>query len=110
MFLEDVTDLVPNTLQVFTNGSPQIANVNYQLLGPGLAVPGASYMGLYLKWLTTPATPVTATFQFYFRVNFEGDTQDFEQWAFGLWTIGGSKSKNGSGYLKLMSSRPDPAF
>jgi hypothetical protein len=53
-----------------------------------------------------PASPVTAQFNFYFRCRFEEDTQDFEQFLNQMWTIGGSESKNGSGYLKICSSRP----
>ncbi len=104
LYQEDVTDLVPNTLQVFGSGAPISG---YQVRGPGLAVPGAAYAGLYLSWgAAQPPQPVTATFQFYFRVRFETDTQDFERWAQGLWTIGGDNSKNGSGMLKLRTSRP----
>lgn len=101
-FLEDVTDLVPNTLSVFAAGSPTTL---YTLAGPGLALPGSSWQGLYLKWPGPPAQPVTATFNFYFRLRFEEDTQDFERWAQGLWTIGGSNAKNGAGYVKLVTSR-----
>ena len=35
----------------------------------------------------------------------EEDTQDFEQFLSQMWTIGGSESKAGSGFLKFMSSR-----
>jgi Conserved hypothetical protein 2217 (DUF2460) len=104
LFAEDITDLVPGTLNVYANGVLQTSG--YSVLGPGLALPGVSFGGLYLQWLVVPATPVTATFQFYFRVCFEQDTQDFERTMQGLWTIGGSMSKNGSGYLKLETSRP----
>ena len=53
-----------------------------------------------------PAGPITAQFNFYFRCRFEEDTQDFEQFLPQMWTIGGSESKNGAGYIKLCSSRP----
>lgn len=106
-FMEDVTDLVSGTLHVFQAGAPTSA---YSLLGPGLAVPGASYGGLYLKWSSPPATPVTATFNFYYRMMFEEDTQDFEQWVQTLFTVGGSQAQSGSGKLKMMTSRPVPAF
>lgn len=56
-----------------------------------------------------PASPVTAAFNFYFRVTFDGDEQDFEQTMQQLWTIGGGRSKNGNGYLKLITSRPHAA-
>lgn len=107
LFMEDITDLVPSTLQVYSAGTLTTA---YSLLGPGFAVPGASYAGMYLKWAFNPTQPITATFQFYFRLRFEEDTQDFEQWAQTLFTIGGEKGKSGSGQLKMMTSRPVPAF
>lgn len=53
-----------------------------------------------------PIGLVSAQFSFYFRVRFEGDTQDFEQWAQNLWTIGGSTAQNGAGTLKLRTARP----
>jgi hypothetical protein len=52
-----------------------------------------------------PTRPITAQFNYYFRMRFETDTQDFEQFMDELYTIGGSESKNGSGMLKLMTSR-----
>jgi hypothetical protein len=80
-------------------------------------------MGLYLKWGsgTPPTGPITAQFDFYFRVRFTEDNQDFEKflnvgaagkWVAGqgggYWTIGGSESANGSGQLKLRTARPTP--
>jgi hypothetical protein len=56
----------------------------------------------------TPASPVTAQFGFYFRVRFGSDSQDFEKFMNNLWCIGGDYSKNGSGILKLVTSRPVP--
>jgi hypothetical protein len=53
-----------------------------------------------------PTGPITATFSFYYRVAFETDTQDFEEFMYQLFTIGGAGSKNGSGMLKIMTSRP----
>lgn len=106
LFSEDITDLVPNTLTVYSAGVPV---TGYSVQGPGLALPGASYSGLYLQWLVPPSAPITASFQFYFRVRFEMDTQDFENTMQGLWTIGGSLSKNGAGYVKLVSSRSGAA-
>lgn len=106
-FYEDITDL-NGSVAVYANGA--LASVGtgagqYQLLGPGLAIPGYSFMGMYLKWGSAPAAPVTAAFNFYFRCRMEGDSQDFEQFLSNMWTIGGSESKNGSGYIKFMSSR-----
>ena len=176
LFWEDITDLNTDTgaggsaLAVYLNGTLASAGSGpgeYTLSGPGLAVSGAAYMGLYLKWgagapawaasnayalnaeildaaghiqkVTTagtsgaaapawndagsttadgtavwtdqgyyagPAAPVTAQFNFYFRVRFASDAQDMEKFAALFWTIGGSESQKGSGQLKLVQARP----
>jgi hypothetical protein len=54
-----------------------------------------------------PVTATTAAFNFYFRVRLESDSHDIEQFSQNLWTIGGQKSKNGSGMLQLQTARPD---
>lgn len=106
MGVEDVTDLIPGTTTVYANGVLQTQGGTYGIEGPGLAVIGSAYAGMYLTWgAAKPAEPITASFQFYFRMMFEEDTQDFEKWAQQLWTIGGAKAKNGSGYVKLVTSR-----
>ena len=125
VFYEDVTDL-NGSIAVYANGVLKSAGGSsgeYQVEGPGLAIPGASYMGLYLNWNgTEPAGPITAQFNFYFRVRFASDSQDFEKFlgigaaaglppagqGGGYWTIGGSESQNGSGQLKLRTARPAP--
>jgi hypothetical protein len=116
LFYEDITDLntssTGSTPAVYRNGT--LASVGwgageYQIEGPGLAIPGASFMGMYLNWgATEPAAPVTAQFNFYFRAHFESDMQDMEKFAKAFWTIGGSESQNGKGYVKLAQSRPNP--
>lgn len=118
-FLEDITDLNTNTsiggstLGVYADGVLKTAGTDYTLLGPGLSINGYSYTGMYLKWATTspvapPATPVTAQFNFFFRVRFESDDLDFEEFLSQVWTMGGPDTKNGAGYLKLMTRRPNP--
>lgn len=124
VFYEDITDL-NGAIAVYANGTLAVAGTGagkYEVLGPGLALPGSSYLGLYLKWGSEPAAPVTAQFNFYFRARFEGDAQDFEKFlgaastagavpagqGNGWWTIGGSESQNGSGQLKLRTARPAP--
>lgn len=116
-FSEDITDLntTVNPLRIWANGVLQnvgatcTGGTNYVLQpNPGLALPTASYMGLYVKWCAMPTAPITAAFNFYFRCRLESDSQDIEQFMQTVWTIGGSKSKNGQGYLKLMSARPNP--
>lgn len=107
-FLEDVTDLnltVYPGLKVWDNGVLKTLGSDYTINGPGLAIPGYSYEGLYLTWINPPAGPVTIMGQFYFRVRVESDEQDIEQFMQQLWTLGGSSSKNGSGMIKLVSSR-----
>jgi hypothetical protein len=108
LFKEDISDL-NGLITVYANGVLQAITTNYTIGGPGLALPGASYAGLYLKWVGTPTGPITVQFNFYYRVRFETDSQDFENWMAGLWTIGGGASKSGSGVVKLMSSRPGAA-
>ena len=116
LFYEDITDLNTDTgaggsaLAVYKNGTLATAGTGagqYQLQGPGLAVSGSSFMGLYLNWGTTnPAAPVTAQFNFYFRVKFESDSQDMEKFSNKFWTIGGSQGQKGSGQIRLMQARP----
>ena len=48
--------------------------------------------------------PVTAQFNFYFRVRFEKDTTLFEQFLQGLWAAGGENS-TGSEALYLITER-----
>lgn len=109
-FLEDITDL-NGAITVYDNGTlcTQVSSAptagQFVLAGPGLAIAGSAYEGMYLQWGAAPTGPVTAQFNFYFRVHFEEDTQDFEQFLSTMWTVGGSESKNGSGYLKFCSSK-----
>jgi Conserved hypothetical protein 2217 (DUF2460) len=105
-FWEDITDI--GGITVYANGALQTVGVNYNIFGPGLAIPGYSFGGKYIQWIASgsPALPVTAQFQFFFRVRFEEDTQDFERWLWQLWNIGGPNQKNGSGELKLITARP----
>ena len=49
LFWEDITDLNPAaTIAVYLNGAS--ASGSYTLGGPGLGIPGYSWMGLYLSW------------------------------------------------------------
>jgi Conserved hypothetical protein 2217 (DUF2460) len=126
VFYEDITDL-NGAIAVYANGTLTTAGTGageYEVRGPGLAIPGYSFMGLYLKWGAgdPPTGPITAQFNFYFRVRFDKDNADFEKflnegttgaWVAGqgggYWTIGGSESVNGSSTLKLRTARPVPA-
>ena len=103
-FYEDITDL-NGSIVVYDNGTLKTSGTDYTIVGPGLAIPGYSFMGLVIQWAAPPTTPVTAEFYFHFRVRFESDTADFEQFMQQLWTIGGSSGQNGAGTLKLVSSR-----
>jgi hypothetical protein len=104
-FAEDITDL-NGSITVYANGVLQTEGTDYTVIGPGVAINGYSWTGLVLQWAASPATPVTAEFHFYFRVQWSADEQDFEQFMGLLWTIGGSESKNGSGTLKFKTRRP----
>jgi hypothetical protein len=108
----DVTDLQPNggadhsALSVYANGSLLTYGSQYTLNGPGLTIPGGSWPGLYLSFVGTPTGPITVTCSFYFRVMFEMDSLDIEQFLGFVHTIGGSGSKSGAGYVKLMTAWP----
>lgn len=104
-FLEDVTDLNTNNIPLTVWANGVIPSIGYTIEGPGYSFPGYSFSGLVLKWAYPPVAPITASFQFYFRVRFDMDTADFEEFLYDLWTVGGESSKNGAGYLKLISSR-----
>lgn len=118
-FLEDITDLNANTsiggsaLAVYADGVLQTLTTNYTLNGPGLSINGYSYQGMYLKWVTSsppppPTAPITSQFNFFFRACFETDDLDFEQFLNEVWTVGGPDTKNGAGYLKIQTRRPEP--
>jgi hypothetical protein len=103
-FQEDITDL-NGAIAVYDNGVLKTGGgTDYTLAGPGLAIAGAAFEGMYLHWVSAPAGPVTAQFNFYFRVHMEEDTQEFEQFVSTLWTAGGSEAQTGSG-LKFCSSK-----
>ena len=106
-FLEDVTDLKTTVYPgyVWDAGTLKTLGTDYTIGGPGLAIPGYSFEGEYINWINPPTGPVTGLFQYYFRVRVESDQQDIEQFMQQLWTLGGSSSKNGSGMIKLVSSR-----
>lgn len=104
-FFEDVTDLDVSGILLFSNGISQANIVNYTIGGPGLAIPGFSFYGLYAQWVGTPVGPITAQFNFLYRVRFEMDDQDWEQFMQYLWTIGGPDASQGDGYVKFVSAR-----
>lgn len=113
LFYEDITDL-NGAISVYANGVEKTEGTDYTIIGPGVAIapatpPGYSWRGLVIKWASEPTPPITASFKFYFRVRLASDTTDFEQWMQELWTIGGENARNGTGTLKLTSSRPPAA-
>lgn len=112
LFLEDVTDLNTsvNPVRVWAGGTLKTLTTDYTIGGPGLSIPGYSYSGMYIDWgASSPALPVTIAANFYFRVRFSSDDQDFEQFMQQLWTIGGEGGKNGRGYLELVTARSPQA-
>lgn len=64
-FYEDVTDIVSGSLALYANGSLETSGSAYSILGPGLAIPGYSFVGLYALWLPAalapPAVPVLSS-------------------------------------------------
>ena len=99
---EDVTDLA-GALTVYDNGT---VTTNYTVTGGGFAIAGFSAGGIYLTWTTPPTGPVTADFQYYYRVRLEEDATDFEKFANQMWSMGGSEGQQGKGYIKLVQHFP----
>lgn len=166
-FYEDITD-INGTLSVYENGTLKTLTTDYTVVGPGLAIPGYSFMGMVVKWnapagswqashayslgdeildpaghiqkITTagtsgtgpaptfndsgstttdgtatwtdqgynpgPTGPITAAFNFYFRVRFAEDAQAFSRFLEQFHTIGGSDAGDSTNLI-LKSARPD---
>jgi hypothetical protein len=104
-FYEDITDL-NGGISVFANGVAQVGGgTDYTLAGPGLAIPGYSFAGMYLSWVAgAPTGPVTAQANYYFRVRFDMDGQDFEKFTYNLWCIGGAEAQSSSN-ISLITAR-----
>jgi hypothetical protein len=102
-FYEDVTDL-DGPIQIFDNAVLQAPVINYNIIGPGVALDGFSFEGLVAQWVGTPTGPITANFGFFFRVKFDTDKVDFEEFVNKLWTLGGGQAQS-SNALKLVSAR-----
>lgn len=101
-FYEDITDL-SGGLTVYANG---VATTGYTLTPGPLSFSGFSSAGLYLNWGTvSPTAPITATFNYLYRVRFEDSSQDFEKWANQWWTVGGENGTKGKGEIKLITAR-----
>jgi hypothetical protein len=105
-FYEDITDLNPSNAEtsvaVYSDGALVASggsSGHWSLEGPGLALPGLSFMGLYLDWHgAAPAGVITAEFSYYYRVRFETDNQEFDEFMDRWWELGSA--------LKLISARP----
>jgi hypothetical protein len=106
-FYEDVTDL-NGGIEVYDNGVAKSSPTDYSIAGPGLAFPGNSFAGLYLVWTAAPTGPVTAQFNFYFRVHFDMDERAFDQFMHSLWCLNGPEATN-SDYLTFETWRPATA-
>lgn len=107
-FFEDITD-GGSFFHAYANGVAKTSGTDFTFGGPGLSIPSHSYVGLYMQWTGTPnpTEPVTAEFEFYYRVRFASDEQDFEKFMYQLWTIGGSQGRGGKGTLEIQSVRPN---
>lgn len=106
-FLEDITDL-NGGIQVYANAVAKSSPTDYSIAGPGLSIPGQSFGGLYLAWVSQPTAPVTVQFNFYFRVRFDMDKRDFDKWLYELWCLNGENATN-STQLTFVTSRPAKA-
>lgn len=98
-FWEDI-DYLNGSINVYANGVFKSA-AYYSIGGPGLAIPGASYAGMYIAWAGEQTPPITAQFDYCWRVRFESDRQDFEKFLSMLWSAGG----RGGASIKLKSAR-----
>lgn len=78
---ESVTDLLTGSLTVYANGTP---TTDFTQESPGFNAPGLSLYGVSLLWNAAPATPVTASFKYFYRVRFEKDDEAEFQWWSGL--------------------------
>jgi hypothetical protein len=105
VWMEDVLDL-NGTLAVYANGTLQTVGAaqQYVIEGPGLAIPGYSFTGKYIKWHAayTPASPITVQGNFYWRCRFEEDRMDFEKFMYELWAAGGDP---GGSPVKFLTTR-----
>ena len=99
---EDITDLA-SAITVYDNG---VLTTNYTLSYGGLAISGFASTGWYLQWVAQPTGPVTATFNFYYRVRIEEPINDFEKFVNMMWAMGGEQNVQGKGYLKLVTTSP----
>ena len=61
-----------------------------------------------LTWTDLGVPTVTADFDFYYRVRFDVDEQEFERFMRELWT-GGGEGGSGSGTLEIIQLRGEPA-
>lgn len=107
-FFEDISDL-NGSIAVYVAGVLATVGTSagqYQVQGPGLAVSGSSFLGMYLAWggAVAPSGIVSAQFNFYHRCRMEEDETQFEQFLSSMWTVGGAESKS-SGALKFCTSR-----
>lgn len=88
-FAEDIVALDPvnnSGIQVWDDGVLKLRNSDYVVQGPGLALPSGSRSGLYVKWTDyTPTGPVTASYEFFFRVRFKEQSTEFEKFMDLLW-------------------------
>lgn len=60
-FLEDITDL-NGAIAVYANSVLKSIVTDYTIVGPGLATPGMSFMGLAIKWAAPPTWTPSAVF------------------------------------------------
>lgn len=94
-FYEDITDL-NGAIAVYANGVLKTLGTDYSIIGPGLAIPGNSFMGLVIQWTAAPTAPITAQGSFYFRCRMASDEATIDQFMQQIWTYGGAESSSGS--------------
>jgi hypothetical protein len=71
----------PGTAPVIKkDGTPLAITTDYNIVGPGFALPGTTYPGLAIQFLaSTSGHTMTADFSWYYRVRFEQGIQEFDK-------------------------------
>ena len=94
MYNEDVSDL-NGAISLYANGTLKSLGSDYVMGGPGLAIPGFSFSGLYAQWNSEPQIPITAGFYFYRRCRFDMDKWEMDKFMQWLWSAGGDQGFGG---------------
>ena len=91
IYSENIYELNGTPQLYMAGGSPPgppillVPGTDYNIIGPGVALPGVTYPGLVAQIIKTIAGPITANFSWYYRMRFEQSEQELEQFLYLLW-------------------------